>query len=183
MKKRIVCVLLTLIMLLSLVPMGASAASHSTSAAAITVLKQMTKFESKCYHFAGEEFRTGYGTVCEEKHAFDKNGNPVNKTEVIDGKEVKYFDHTITEKKADTALRAVLAELDKKVNSFASSNGLSLSQNQHDALVVFSYNAGEGWMTGNGVLKTVIVKGGTANELLNAMALRTNYADMNSRKL
>ena len=123
MKKRIVCVLLTLIMLLSLVPMGASAASHTTSAAAITVLKQMTSFKDKCYYFTGEEFRTGYGTVCEEKHAFDKDGNPVNKTEVIDGKEVKYFDHTITEKKADTALRAVLAELDKKVNSFASANG------------------------------------------------------------
>ena len=45
MKKRIVCVLLALIMLLGLVPMGASAASHTTSAAAITVLKQMTTFK------------------------------------------------------------------------------------------------------------------------------------------
>ena len=63
MKKRIVCVLLTLIMLLSLVPMGASAASHTTSEAAITVLKQMTTFKEKCYYYSGTEFRTGYGTV------------------------------------------------------------------------------------------------------------------------
>ena len=186
MKKRIVCVLLTLIMLLSLVPMGASAASHTTSAAAITVLKQMTSFKDKCYHFAGEEFRTGYGTVCAEKHVFGTNGEPKPlPAEYTDenGKTAYKAAHEITEKKADTALREALAELDKKVNSFATSNGLSLSQNQHDALVVFSFNAGTGWMNGNGVVKTVIKKGGTANELLNAMALWTNNADMNRRKV
>ena len=55
MKKRIVCVLLTLIMLLSLVPMGASAASHEISEAAITVLKQMTTLKTKCYHYSGDQ--------------------------------------------------------------------------------------------------------------------------------
>ena len=134
MKKRIVCVLLTLIMLLSLVPMGAFAASHSTSAAAITVLKQMTRFEDTCYHFTGSEFRTGYGTVCEEKHHFNTKGEPNNKN--------GQNEHSITEAKADTALREALKELDQKVNSFASTNGKSLNQGQHDALVVFSYNAG-----------------------------------------
>ena len=129
MKKRFVCVLLTLIMLLGLVPMGASAASHTTSAAAITVLKQMTSFKDKCYHFAGEEFRTGYGTVCAEKHVFGTNGEPKPlPAEYTDenGKTAYKAAHEITEKKADTALREALAELDKKVNSFATSNGLSL---------------------------------------------------------
>ena len=41
MKKRIVCVLLTLIMLMSLVPVTASAAGMSISESAITVLKQL----------------------------------------------------------------------------------------------------------------------------------------------
>ena len=185
MKKRIVCVLLTLIMLLSLVPMGASAASHEVSAAAITVLKQMTTFKDTCYYFSGSDFHTGYGTVCEKEHAFDTNGLPYDKApETINGVEVTYYNHKITEKNADTALRAALKELDKKVNAFATANGLSLSQNQHDALVVFSFNEGTGWMSGNGVLKTVIVNGGTGNEMLNAMNLwNNNLGNMNRRKV
>ena len=184
MKKRIVCVLLTLIMLLSLVPMGASAASHTASEAAITVLKQMTSFKNKCYHYSGSEFRTGYGTVCEENHVFgidgkpkalpaeytDKNGDPAYKAA-----------HDITEKNADLALREALKDLDKKVCAFESANGLSLKQNQHDALVVFSYNAGTGWMNGNGVLKSVIINKGTSTEMLNAMNLWTNNADLSRR--
>lgn len=189
MNKRIVCVLLTLIMLLSLVPMGASAASNKTSEAAITVLKQMTTFRGKCYYHSGSEFRTGYGTVCEQKHSFDADGKPVNKEEVVDGKTVKYYDHEITEKNADLALRKALLAMDEKVNAFASANGLSLSQNQHDALVVFSYNAGAGWMNGNGVLKSVIINKGGATELLNAMvqwskeAQNGNETDLSRRKV
>ena len=171
--KRIVCVLLTLIMLLSLVPMGASAASNATSAAAITVLKQMTKFEDECYYFTGSEFRTGYGTVCEEKHSFGTDGKPVAGQDK----------HTITQAKADTALREVLKKLDEKVNSFATANGKSLTQAQHDALVVFSYDAGTEWMTGNGVLKNVIINNGDTNELLNAMALWTNNTNISRRKV
>ena len=117
MKKRIVCVLLTLIMLLSLVPMGASAASREISEPAITVLKQMTTRKAQCYFYSGSEYRTGYGTVCEEKHHFDTDGNPDN----TDGQN----EHTITEKNADIALRKALTTFDEKVNAFASANGLS----------------------------------------------------------
>ena len=51
MKKRIVCVLLTLIMLVSLVPvtaLTASAASLKTSEAAITIMKKLAIFKDKC---------------------------------------------------------------------------------------------------------------------------------------
>ncbi len=168
MKKRIVCVLLTLIMLLSLVPMGASAASNEVSEAAITVLKQMTTLKTQCYHYSGSEFRTGYGTVCEKTHHFTVNGTPDNTKTNKDGTIANV--HTITEKNADIALRKALVAYDAEVNEFASENGLSLRQNQHDALVVFSYNAGTEWMDGSGVLKSVIVNNGSANEMLNAMA-------------
>lgn len=185
MKKRIVCVLLTLIMLLSLVPMGASAASHKTSEAAITVLKQMTTLKTKCYYYSGSEFRTGYGTVCTEKHSFKTDGTPdlTKPAEMVGGKLVKYHDHEITEQKADAALRKALEALDKKVCAFETANGLSLKQHQHDALVVFSYNAGTGWMDGNGVIKSVIINKGTANEMLNAMAKWTNNADLSRREV
>ena len=187
MKKRFVCALLTLIMLLSLIPVGASAASHKTSEAAITVLKQMTTFKDTCYYYSGSEFRTGYGTVCEKTHHFKEDGTPYGDSDFV-GKDEKFIKdhnnkHTITEKNADTALRKALVALDEKVCAFETANGLSLKQNQHDALVVFSYNAGTGWMSGNGVLKSVIINKGSATELLNAMNLWTNNADLSRRKV
>lgn len=182
MKKRIACFLLTLIMLVSLVPVGAvtaSAASLSTSEAAITVLKKMTPFKSTCYQVANtQEFRIGYGTICNEKHYIGADGNPISGT-----KEEDLAPHKIGQADADKALRAALKELDQKVSSFASSNGLTLKQNQHDALVIFSYNSGTGWMDGNGVVKTAIVNGASATELLNAMNQWTNNADLDRRKI
>ena len=167
--KRIVCVLLTLILLLSMVPMGASAAALATSEAAITVLKQMTEyqFRSECYLYGGTEFRIGYGTVCEgEGHNVNLNFNP-------DG-EV----HTISQNNADKALRAALKEVDTKVNNFATKNGVSLSQNKHDALVVFTYGVGDAWMNGTGTLKNVIVKGTESTDLIGAMM---QYGNENRR--
>ena len=173
MKKRIVCVLLTLIMLLSLVPMGAFAAAHDVSEAAVTVLKQMTTLKTECYYHSGSEYRTGYGTVCEGKHHFGTDGKPV----------ADQAKHKISEKNADIALRKALESLNEKVCAFETANGLSLKSHQHDALVVFSFNAGTGWMDGNGVVKSVIVNKGTANELLNAMNKWTNNADMSRREV
>ena len=106
MNKRIVCVLLTLIMLLSLVPMGASAASKTISEAAITVLKQMTSFDDTCDHYSGSEFRIGYGTVCAEKHVFGTDGKPkANPAEYKDkdGNTAYKKAHEITEQNADAA--------------------------------------------------------------------------------
>lgn len=178
MKKRITCLLLTLIMLVSLVPaasLTASAASLSVSEAAITVLKKMTLFKSECYQVANtQEFRIGYGTVCNE------SGHDVNAKGVI---QKGHKTHTISQTAADTALRNALKEIDKKVNSFASSNGLSLKQNQHDALVIFSFDSGTAWMDGNGVVKTAIVNGANSNELLNAMNEWTYKTDLNRRKV
>ena len=184
MKKRFVCALLTLVLLVGLVPVTASAADHSVSGSAVTVLKQLTPIkyntasQIQCYHVKGSEFRTGYGTVCGEKHHFDTNGKPIDYVTTLgpaytDKKDLNK--HVITLAQADAALRLRLTELDKKINSFASQNGLSLSQGQHDALVIFTYDAGEAWLSGTGNLRDVVInvvkgKAGT-NELLNAMSL------------
>ncbi|MGM9550445.1 MAG: SH3 domain-containing protein [Faecousia sp.] len=168
MKKRIVCVLLTLIMLVSLVPataLTASAAAMKTSEAAITIMKKLTPFVEECYQVGStNEFRIGYGTVCsEDGHKVTyKNG----KVTIVEGHET----HAVTQTQADQALRKVILDLDAKVNSFASSNGLTLSQCQHDALVLFSFNAGDSWMSGSGVVKNAIVSKAGTNDLLNAMA-------------
>ncbi len=181
MKKRIVCVLLTLIMLVSLVPataLTASAASLKTSEAAITIMKKLAIFKSKCYQVPGtNEFRIGYGTICSEKH----------KTTYKDGKVQDSADagkHSITQAQADQALRKLILDLDAKVNSFASANSLTLSQCQHDALVLFTFDVGDSWMSGSGVVRSAIVSKASTNDLLKAMSdWASDQDDFRRRKI
>lgn len=181
MKKRIVCVLLTLIMLVSLVPataLTASAASLKTSEAAITIMKKLAIFKKDCYQVPGtNEFRIGYGTICSEKHKTTyKNGKVENSADA--GK------HSITQAQADQALRKLILDLDAKVNAFASANSLTLSQCQHDALVLFTFDVGDSWMSGSGVVKSAIVSKASTNDLLKAMSdWAGNQDDFRRRKI
>lgn len=148
MKKRLVCLLLTLLMLVSLVPataLTASAATLKTSEKAITVLKQLENFSSTC----NSSGYIGYGTRCTEK------GN--------------HGSHTITQAKADAALRKELENLDKAINSFASKKGLALTQQKHDAMVLFSFDNGTAWVNGTGDLQAAITSGATGSKFLNAI--------------
>ena len=148
MKKRIVCALLTLILLLGLVPanaLTASAASLKTSEAAITVLKQLEGYSATC-DSAGY---IGYHTKCTKKGAHGA--------------------HTTNQTAADEALRSELADLDKTINSFASKNGLSLSQNKHDALVLFSFQNGTSWTSGTGGFRAAVISGKKGVDFLNAI--------------
>ena len=181
MKKRIVCVLLTLIMLVSLVPataLTASAASLKTSEAAITIMKKLAIFKKNCYQVPNtNEFRIGYGTICSEKHKTTyKNGMVQNSPDA--GK------HSITQAQADQALRKLILDLDAKVNSFASANSLTLSQCQHDALVLFTFDVGDSWMSGSGVVKSAIVSKASTNDLLKAMSdWASDQDDFRRRKI
>lgn len=172
MKKRIACALLTLVMLVSLVNAGAltaSAASGSTSEAAITVLKKMLTKQDYCYQLdATQTFLTGYGTVCNESgHKVGTNGV------TVDG----HTKHYISEKNADQALRDALDAIDKKVDAFASANGLKLSQAQNDALNAFSFLFGTSWTDGTGTLKTLLKSGPSYSNLLDAMKQVNNNKD------
>lgn len=180
MKKRIVCVLLTLIMLVSLVPvtaLTASAASLKTSEAAITIMKKLAIFRKNCYQVGStNEFRIGYGTVCTEKHETKYENGKVVRTDTEK--------HTVTQAQADQALRKAILSLDEQVNSFASSNGLTLSQCQHDALVLFTFDVGTSWMSGSGVVKSAIVSKASTNDLLKAMSdWAGNQDDFRRRKI
>ena len=193
MKKRIVCALLTLIMLVSLVPvttMTASAATLKTSEAAITIMKKLAKFSAECYQVTGtNQYLIGYGTVCSEKHNVeyvpeetkgDDSGTETKST-INDKTSPK---HNITEAQASAALKKVVLSLDEKVNSFASANGLTLSQCQHDALVLFTFNEGDSWMSGSGVVKSAIVSNASTNDLLKAMSDWAGSSnDLNRRKI
>ena len=193
MKKRIICALLTLIMLVSLVPvttMTASAATLKTSEAAITIMKKLAKFRDTCYQVEGtNQFLIGYGTVCSEKHNVEyvpeatKSGDSGTdtKSSINDDTNPK---HKITEAQASAALKKVVLSLDEKVNSFASANGLTLSQCQHDALVLFTFDVGDSWMSGSGVVKSAIVSNASTNDLLKAMSdWAGSQDDFNRRKI
>ena len=147
MNKRILSVILTLIMLVSLVPAGAinaSAASLSVSEDAITILKQLEGYTKSCN---GKGSITGYGTVCTDNNC----------------------DGIHNEKEADAALREELEGLDKAINSFVSRNGLSLSQHKHDALVLFSFENGTAWTTGSGDFQTAVKTGVKGSDFLTAI--------------
>lgn len=163
MKKRLLCFLMALFMAASLVPAAALptfAATLSVSESAITVLKQLEGYSKTC----DTNGYIGYGTKCEKKKA---HGN-----------------HTITEKEADAALREALKDLDKAVNSFASKKGLSLTQGQHDAMVLFSFQNGTAWTTGTGDLQSAITSKAKGSEFLSAIC-RWNAStnDDNRRKI
>ncbi len=149
MKTRILCVILSLIMLVSLVPaaaINASAAGRSTSADAVLVLKQLEGYSKYCTNGY-----TGYGTLCT--------------------KEGDHAGHVTSEKEASDALDKELKVLDQAVSSFASRNGLSLSQGQHDALVLFSFENGTAWTTGTGDFQNAVKSGAQGEEFLNAICL------------
>ena len=165
MKKRIVCALLALIMLVSLIPataITAAAATGSVSESAITDLKSLEEYEFK--KTCNANGYIGYGTKCTE-------------TEGAHGT------HTINEKEADVALRKVLADLSTAVNSFAGKYGLGLSQAQHDALVMFSFENGTAWTNGTGDFQTAIRNRSTGTEFLNAICKWDSNIDDDKRRM
>lgn len=153
MKKRFLCAILALILIVSLVPvtaMTASAASMKTSDDAIKVIKQFEGYTKTCYK-DGDRYSIGYGTLCDENHSGGAT-------------------HTITEVDASAALIAELPEVEKAVNAL----GLSLTQNQFDALVSFSYNNGTAWIYGSGIWKSAVTGRKTGNDFLYAIGLWSN---------
>lgn len=165
MKKRILCAILTLIMVVSLVPaaaLSASAASNAISENAINVLKKLVSYDNTAAVTGCDGTTFGYGTECTAK----------DKTKA----------HKHSEEEADAALRAELKELDTAVNNFASKKGLSLTQGQHDALVVFCHENGTVWLNGTGDLQTAIVNKLRGSEFLTAICL-WHDSDDNDRRM
>ena len=157
--KRLVCVLLTLIMVMSMVPLAASAAAFSTSESAITILKQLEGYSTTC----DSKGYTGYGTLCT---AAGTHGG-----------------HKTNEKLADAALREKLKELDEAINSFASKKGIALTQNKHDALVLFSFQNGTAWTTGTGDFQAAVASGKTGSDFLNAICRWDTVKDDDNRRM
>jgi len=147
--KRFVCLFLALIMVVGILPATAFAASdRKTSDNAANLLTQFEGFEAKEYTSGGKTY-IGYGT------------------QITAGT----YPNGITESKALEIMKTYLKDVvDKALNKFTSTNNLDLTQNQHDALAIFSYSFGTAWLNGSGPLRAAVLQGKTGNEFINAIA-------------
>ena len=109
---------------------------------------------SKYPYWDYSQWTVGYGTRC-----------PDNKRE-------EYSEYGITEEAAEILLHNHLIGVYNDLNGFATKNGLTFSQNQYDALVLFSYNCGTGWIyDSTGTLPKALKAHATGNELIRAFAV------------
>ena len=175
MKKRIISFLIAIIMLLGFAPVGSipvraeetvPATTEETVSAVtepsiltasdncLSVLKAEEGF-SRTPYWDFTQYTVGYGTRC-----------PADMVEY-------YTQNGITEAEAETLLRNHLAGVERDIHiKMIDRYGLNLTQNQFDALVLFSYNCGTGWAyeTG-GTFHQAIATGATGNDLIRAFAL------------
>ena len=156
MRTRIISGMLAIIMLLTFLPgmaVKASAApSLTTSEEAVALIKAYEGFSAKAY-WDNTQWSIGYGTKSTQGA-------------------------TITEEEALTAMLAELQEVETALNAFTDKYGLSLSQNQFDALASLSYNCGTSWMNSNGRLRQAVTEGKSGNDFLFAISLWANISSV-----
>ncbi len=150
MKRRILCIVLSMVLLLGLAPARAKAESNmTTSEECIALLKEMEGFCQYPY-LDYSQWSVGYGSRVPEDEA------------------ERLAETGITEAEADWLLRTYVADFEESLNEFINACGLSLSQNQFDALLLFTYNCGYGWTNLNGVgnFRDAVRSGATGNTFL-----------------
>ena len=97
-----------------------------TSSEAIAILKKEEGFSSKPY-WDYAQWTVGYGTKCPD--------------DMLD----YYKEHGISEKEAEALLKSFLIKFETELHKFMDRTGVTLNQNQFDALLLFTYNCGSGW--------------------------------------
>lgn len=147
MKKRLLCGVLAAIMLLSMVSgigiQVSAASSLSASEDCIAVLKNLEGFVAKPYYDNGQ-YSVGYGTSCGK---YD-------------------YPNGISKEQADILLRKYVKTFETHINRFADKNGLTFSQNEFDALLLFTYNVGPGWLTSTSDLRDSVLRRDKGNDFI-----------------
>lgn len=158
MKKRITSFIIAMVLLLGVVSAGSFSVSAESAMTAsddcLRILKAEEGF-SRTPYWDFTQYTVGYGTRC-----------PADMVEY-------YTQNGITEAEAEVLLRNHLAGVERDINlKIIDKYGLTMSQNQFDALVLFSYNCGTAWAyETNGTFHTAIASGATGNDLIRAFAL------------
>ena len=151
MKHRVISIFLCAALLLGLifaVPMDADAVSTmKCSEDGVATLKQLEGFRKYPYADGGQ-YSVGYGSGCDgdDLARYQKNG--------------------ISELEADALLRKHLEKIEAALNSFIDQHSLVMPQNRFDALLLFTYNVGTGWLKEASDLRTAVLSGTTGNDFL-----------------
>lgn len=154
MKKLFTGAILATVILFSIIVTApkASASELKISNEAIAVLKVDEGF-SRTPYWDYAQWTVGYGTKCpdDKLEYYKKNG--------------------ITEQEAEALLQVYLAKFENEIHKFIEKTGVTLNQNQFDALVLFSYNCGSAWSYDkNGGLYNAVVSGATGNTVIQAFS-------------
>ena len=159
MKKRILSVVLTVALLITLIPLGAvpvkAASQFTASSEMIGILKEFEGFSLHPY-WDYSQWTVGYGT------------------RVPDGKLEEYKANGISRDEAEALLMDFLNTMGAEVNSFADKFGLTLTQGQFDALLSLSFNCGTSWLYKPSTLRTAVVEGWTGDDFIFAFAQWSN---------
>ena len=145
----------------------AASATMKVSDNMLSVLKKLEGFNPHAY-WDYKQYSIGYGSLC-----------PAGKENYYLSVEDGGQGNQISEEDAEELLRGELEYFEREVNGFISHFGLTLAQNQYDALVSFSYNVGATWMrntstweyksTGN--LNSAILSGDAGSHFIYGMML------------
>ena len=161
MKKRIISLILAAVIFVSLagigvVPVSATTEGLKMSDEGIRILKAEEGF-SRTPYWDYAQWTVGYGTKC-----------PDDKLE-------EYKKNGITESEAEALLREFLVRFETEINDFASRYGMTFSQQQFDAMMLFSYNCGAGWTYDTtDAFHKAVRSGATGNDLIRAITLWCN---------
>ena len=154
MKKRILSILLAAALVLTLIPLGAPAAKAASnlviSDAGIEMIKKWEGFSAKPY-WDYRQWTVGYGT------------------RVPDGKLEEYQTNGISVEEATVLLKLMLEDMGRSVNGFIDKFGLTINQNQFDALMSLTFNCGSGWVYETSTLRTSVIDGWKGSDLLFAI--------------
>ena len=154
MKRKLLCILLAAVLVLGLLPgmqLQASAASEmKASDDCIAMLKEMEGFSAKPY-WDYSQYSVGYGTACpsdEDRKRYEAEG--------------------ISEEEAESLLRKYVQTSEIYLNErIIDKFSVTLSQNQFDALILFTYNCGTGWIDDStSSFRSAVINGAVGNDFL-----------------
>ncbi len=101
-----------------------------------------------------KQYTVGFGTRC-----------PDDKVDY-------YTKYGITHEEAEALLKDYMADMEDNLNRYIQKYNIVLTQNQYDAIALFSYNVGHSWTTNtSSVIFEAITNGATGNDLIRAFGL------------
>ncbi|MBE6925663.1 MAG: hypothetical protein E7461_02355 [Ruminococcaceae bacterium] len=157
--KRMTSWLLAIALIISCVTVVAAVAtealqvSMTMSDEGMKLLKAEEGFSQYPY-WDKKQYTVGYGTRC-----------PDDKVEY-------YTKYGITHVEAEALLKDYMTGMEKALNRYLQKYNILLTQNQYDAIALFSYNVGSNWTTNeSGLIFQAITYGATGNDLIRAFGL------------